>query len=65
MRPRPRSTGFSDAWIYIFNKAKPEDFLNGTPVPSGDSEENSPSGQGSGASAAHRKVLADMNMRNG
>lgn len=45
---KTQATGFSDAWIYIFNKAKPEDFLNGTPVPSGDWEENSPSGQGSG-----------------
>ena len=27
---KTQATGFSDAWIYIFNKAKPEDFLNGT-----------------------------------
>ncbi len=38
-------TGVSDAWIYIFNKANPVDFLNGTLVPNGDWEETNSSGQ--------------------
>ena len=38
-------TGVSDAWIYIFNKAKLKDFLEGKLVPSGDWQENDPNGQ--------------------